>query len=151
LRAVEFVEDHWYHCGVDDTFDPDVFLFLDKRHMATGYNENRLTNLTPSFFVSPWLITDVRNTLLPEECRSALITSPPSNFRIGINIPKADENNKPLRDFYSFEIKDPANADNSIFEHPFITNGVDSTKFGIIVEAIKERLVVRDLNIDKPQ
>jgi hypothetical protein len=151
LKAVEFVEGHWYHYveGLAAPL-PNVSLFLDKRHMATGYNENRLNNLSPSYFVSPWLITDVGKPL-PEECQSALITSPPSNFRIGIHIPKTDENNKPLRDFYSFEIKDAANVDSTIFEHPTITNGVDSTKFGIIVEAIRDRLLARDLNIDKPQ
>ena len=157
MKAVEFVKDHWYHYSEYDTTGPDIYLFLDRRHMATGYNEKNRPKVSPSFFVSPWLITDVRKTL-PEECQSALITNPPSNFRIGIHIPKTDENNKPLRDFYSFEVKNPANADSSIFEHLDITKGVDSTKFGIIVEAIKEKLLwrasggllIRDLNIDKP-
>ena len=148
--AVNFLENHWFHYNIGVVAPlPNVSLCLDKRHMATGYNKN--TRTLPSFYVSPWLITDT-GRLLPEECQSALITNPPSNFRIGINIPKADENNKPLRDFYSFEIENPANADNSIFDHPDIPKGVvDSTKFGIIVEAIKERLLVGDPNIDKPQ
>jgi hypothetical protein len=150
LRAVEFVENHWYHYGENTATEPDVYLFLDRRHMETGYNEDRITNRTPTYVVSPWLITDVRK-LLPEECQAALITNPPSNFKIDIHIPKTDENNKPLRDFYSFEIENPANADNTIFDNPFVGPVVDSTKFGLIVEAIRDRFSVGNLNFDRAQ
>jgi hypothetical protein len=149
VAAVEFLEGKWYGYTSSSAGIPNVYLFLRRRHMQTGYNVDDPINGRPSFSVTPWRVHEAHG-LLPEVCRSALITHPPSNFVINIEIPEKDENGKKLRDMYSLTIQNPSNADSRMFEFVNVANGLDSRSFGYIVHNLRDRLRLSDANVDRP-
>ncbi|HMT92890.1 DUF4056 domain-containing protein [uncultured Thiothrix sp.] len=161
IEAVKFLKNKWYHYNTDTSTRPDTYLVLDKRHIETGLNENLYTGITPSFMVSPWLLTDIKRTPLPLECQQALVETlePQSNYRVSIKLPTKDENGVPLQNYYSFKVEKTNNKDNSIFGSSSIAGQVNSSTLGLIVEEIRSRLsnkhrpdhLYSNANFDKPE
>jgi hypothetical protein len=150
FAVVEYLKDKWYsypeHISLEPfkplhknpLFFPDIYLQILKRHCQTGLNENLADNRQPSFAVSPWLVTDADRILTPE-IRAALITNPPSFNRISINIPQVDENSVSLRNYYTFEVRNAANKDDTLFGSLTVNGTLDSTKFGQIADRLIDK------------
>jgi hypothetical protein len=145
-QIIDYLNNKWYQYS-DDGVDSGekiaeiikilLYLKLKRRNCITGYNENLIDRIRPNFYVSPWLVTDASRNLT-SEIKAAVIPNPPSYQRVGINIPQVDENNIPLRQYYSFEIQNATNKDQSIFNNHLDSKGtLDSTKFGQVVENIR--------------
>ena len=145
-QIIDYLNNKWYQYSDEGVYSGRkiaktkkllLFLKLKRRNCNTGYNENLIDRIRPNFYVSPWLVTDASRNLT-SEIRAAVVPNPPSYQRVGINIPQVDENNIPLRQYYSFEIQNATNKDQSIFNNHLDSKGtLDSTKFGQVVENIR--------------
>jgi hypothetical protein len=150
FAVVEYLKDKWYkypdHINLEPfkprhkspLFFPDIYLQVLRRHCQTGLNENLIDNRPPSFFVTPWLITDA-DRILTTEIRAALVSDPPSVRKISINIPRVDENNVDLRNYFTFEIRNAANKDDTLLADHLVNGTLDSTKFGQIADRLIDK------------
>jgi hypothetical protein len=163
VRIVDYLEDKWYTYGrqvleenfkpanKSVTFFPDIYLTVLRRHCGTGFNESRIDGTTPSFAVSPWLITDA-SRILTTEIRRAVIPNPPAFPRVSINIPVKDENGVDLRQYYTFEIRNAANKDDTLLENFRVNGTLDSSKFGHVAELVRGKYVYEfSFDTDSPR
>jgi hypothetical protein len=148
VKIVDYLEDKWYTYGQDvleenfkprnkaPTVFPDIYLTVLRRHCLTGLNESPIDRTTPSFSVSPWLITDA-SRILTTEIRQAIIPTPPAFPRVSIEIPVKDENGVDLRQYYTFEIRNAANKDDTLLDNLRVNGTLDSSKFGYVADLVR--------------
>jgi hypothetical protein len=159
---VEYLKEKWYTYSDDINSGPyepknsktagvfpDIYLKILRRHCRTGLNIDPIDHPNPDLFVAPWLIQDV-DRLLTSEIREALGGNTLSKASVTIDLPTVDENNKDLKQYFTFEIQNAANKDDTLFSDLLVNGTLDSTHFGLIAGRLRNKYAETDIFVDDP-